>query len=458
VHPQEAKLLKLLKKVKKGKASELARKLRLSSDIVARIAYSLSRRGYVNVKKVKERYLEYTTEGKEVLKKGLPERRLLRKLPANVNKLDTRERIALGWAVRKGWVEVKNGIARKIVEKPPITDEEIAIKDLSKATGEILKILRKRKWVEEKERVEYEIEITPQGEKAKIEEEITQLTPEMLVGGKWKNKKFLSYSPTDPVPQIYPARLHPLTEIIEKVRRIFLELGFREARGNYVETAFWNFDALFVPQDHPAREMQDTFYIQGKGEIPKELAKRVGKIHRKIWGRWSNREAARLLLRTHTTVVSARMLAEVKPPAKVFTVDRVFRNETIDYKHLAELHQVEGIVFAKDVSLKHLFGYLKHFFSKLGFEKVRFRPAYFPYTEPSVEVDAWFEPKKTWIEIGGAGIFREEVVEPLTGYDYPVLAWGLGLERIAMLHYGLKDIRELYRSDIDWLRRREVFL
>ena len=447
----------MLKKVKRAKASEIAKKMKLKPDAVARIAYSLSKKGYVDLRKIEEKYFELTKEGKEVLKKGLPEKRILSKLPLEVKKLSEKEKIAVSWALKRKWAEIKGGKIVRVVEKPPIVDEEIALRDPSRAGKKTLEILKRRKWVREKKRVDYEIEITEKGEKAKIEEEITQITPEMLITGSWRGKKFLSYSPSDKVPERYPGRFHPLTEIIEKVRRIFLELGFREARGEYIESAFWNFDALFVPQDHPAREMQDTFYVEGSAKLP-EFYKNVEKVHKRFWGKWTKEEASKLLLRTHTTAVSARILTKLKPPAKIFTVDKVFRNETIDYKHLAEFHQVEGIVFSKDVSLKHLFGYLKHFFSKLGFEKIRIRPSYFPYTEPSAEIDVWFEPKKSWIELGGAGIFRREVVEPLTGYDYPVLAWGLGLERIAMLYYGLEDVRELYKSDIEWLRRREVFI
>ncbi|MFV2041169.1 MAG: phenylalanine--tRNA ligase subunit alpha, partial [Candidatus Hydrothermarchaeales archaeon] len=163
------------------------------------------------------------------------------------------------------------------------------------------------------------------------------------------------------------------------------------------------------------------------------------------------RLASKTLLRTHTTSTTIRRLAEGgKQPIKVYSIGRVFRNERVSYKHLPEFHQIEGIV-AGDVSFKNLLGILKEFYGRMGFDKIRFRPAYFPYTEPSLEVEVYFEQKKSWIELGGAGIFRPEVTEPL-GITYPVLAWGLGLERLAMLRLDLTDIRALYRSDIDWLR------
>jgi phenylalanyl-tRNA synthetase alpha chain len=168
--------------------------------------------------------------------------------------------------------------------------------------------------------------------------------------------------------------------------------------------------------------------------------------------RWDPELAMQSVLRTHTTAVSARNLTKVGIPSKTFSVGRVFRNETLDYKHLAEFYQVEGIVVGEDVNFKNLLWYLKEFYKKLGFKKIRFRPAYFPYTEMSCEPEVYFEEKEEWVELGGSGIFRPEVVKPLLGKEVPVLAWGLGLERPLMLKMGLNDIRTFYKNDLDWLR------
>ncbi len=173
------------------------------------------------------------------------------------------------------------------------------------------------------------------------------------------------------------------------------------------------------------------------------------------WGySWDIEVAKQSVLRTHTTCVSARHLAEHEPPLKMFSVGRVFRRETITYKHLPEFHQVEGIVAAEDITFRNLLGILKEFYHKLGFE-VRFRPAYFPYTYLSVECEIYLPHKETWIELGGAGMFRPEVLEPL-GVETPVAAFGLGIERLAMLRLDIKDIRMLYKSDIGWLRHLPV--
>jgi len=262
------------------------------------------------------------------------------------------------------------------------------------------------------------------------------------------------------------ARRHPLAREIERIREIFLSMGFKEVGGDYVESAFWNFDALFQPQDHPARDMHDTFYLTNpkKVEIPhfqkfkakvKATHEAGGNTGSTGWGgEWSEQVARKTLLRTHTTAVTCRHLSTLSRedlPAKVFSVGRVFRNEALDYKHLPEFYQVEGIVAAEDVTFRNLLGILKTFYDAMGL-KVRFRPGYFPYTEMSVEPEVYFEEKGDWIEMGGAGIFRPEVVEPLLGFECPVLAWGLGVDRVVAMKLGLDDIRIPYTNDLDWLR------
>ncbi|MEM4420456.1 MAG: phenylalanine--tRNA ligase subunit alpha, partial [Candidatus Caldarchaeum sp.] len=235
--------------------------------------------------------------------------------------------------------------------------------------------------------------------------------------------------------------------------------------GPIVELAFWNFDALFQPQDHPAREMQDTFYLlePRAGDPPAQHVEAVRRVHEnggdtgsKGWRyKWSLEEARRLLLRTHTTATTIRHLATVKqPPVKVFCVDRIFRNEKVDWKHLAEFHQIEGIVVERDASLRMLMGVLRDFYSRLGLREIRFKPSYFPYTEPSMEVEVRLGGR--WLELGGSGIFRPETTYPF-GVKHPVLAWGLGLERLAMVIYGLEDIRTFHLNDLGWLRNVSPF-
>ncbi|MBR9680995.1 MAG: phenylalanine--tRNA ligase subunit alpha [Candidatus Altiarchaeota archaeon] len=456
MNTNEAKLMTLLKTVKTAKASQLSVKLDLSKDIIARLAYSLSKKGLVELEKEETFGLKLTNEGKEVKKTGLPERNLLLELPKKPEELNT---IALNWALKRRWAEMKKGKVVAILKDPPQTREEALLDKLKDLLPEApdTKLLTKRKWIVKKKEVDYTLNITTSGKTASVEEKITQVTQNHLMGGKWKKLEFQTFSPNTKVPEIYAGRFHPLTDTIEKVRRVFLEMGFTESKGPHVTNAFWNFDALFVPQDHPAREMQDTFYLDGEDKLP-EVSKKVKTVHEKFWGGWDENEAKRRLLRTHTTARSAKLLTEVTPPAKVFQIGRNFRNETVDYKHGAEFYQVEGIVVDRDANFNNLVGYLKEFFKKLGIPKIRIRPGYFPYTEMSAEVDVWFSPKNSWMELGGAGIFRPELVEPLLGEDVPVLAWGLGLERVAMMNYKINDFRKLYKSDLKTLRNRRSLL
>jgi phenylalanyl-tRNA synthetase alpha chain len=306
----------------------------------------------------------------------------------------------------------------------------------------------------------------------KEEELVEQLTPALLASKGWKNKAFRPYDVSSNVPRVTRGRIHFVNEAIRYAKKLWLDMGFVEMTGNHVQTAFWDLDALFVPQDHPARQMQDTFYLEepSKGTIrEQELYERVKRVHQngadtgsKGWRTpYESGKAMLNLLRTHTTVLSAQTLARTTKegiPAKYFSVGKVYRNESLDWKHLFEFHQLEGIVIDPKANLRELKGYLEQFYRNMGFEKIRIRPAYFPYTEPSVEIEIYHEEKQQWIEMGGAGIFRPEVTKTLLGVEVPVLAWGLGLERIISPYYGITDIRELYSNDIEQLRTMKSFM
>lgn len=411
-----------------------------------------------------------TDEGKKYLKKGLPEERLVGVLEksGNLEMDEVKERIdtpsiAINWALKNGWVEIKNGTA-KLKENPGKTKLQKSLKRLSEGKEVDKKIVRK---MLERDLIEEVREDVVKQAKDQLKSgEISNLTPELIKTGLWKEADFKKYDPTKTGKKVYPGRKHILSYYIEKTRRVFLEMGFEEMRGPYVESSFWNMDALFIPQDHPARDMQDTFYMKNpeKTSLPeKELTKAVKRMHEEGdvdadgWGyEWKEGLARKPVLRTHTTAVSARRLAQIEPPAKIFSVDKVFRNETLDYSHLPEFMQVEGIVADERVSFPDLLGYLKEFYKKLGFEKIRFRPGYFPYTEMSVEPEIYFEEKDEWLELGGAGIFRPEVTRPL-GIDVPVLAWGLGLERLPMIKQGINDIRKFYyENDLKMLKEAKL--
>ncbi|HMG73272.1 MAG TPA: phenylalanine--tRNA ligase subunit alpha [Pyrinomonadaceae bacterium] len=293
-----------------------------------------------------------------------------------------------------------------------------------------------------------------------VKVERNALTSDDIKSGRWREISLRKYDIGLPARAVVPAKTHPLRRIMEETRRAFLEMGFTEAVSPMVESAFWNFDALFQPQDHPARDMQDTFYMAepNRLELPEDaLVYSVSQTHENGWEtgsqgwgyRWDPEQARRAVLRTHTTAATIRALARhPEPPLKVFCVGWTFRNETISYKHLPVFHQVDGIVIDKEANLSTLLGTLSEFYRKMGFEKVKFKPAFYPYTEPSADVVVYMESRKKWMEMGGSGIFRPEVTQPL-GCRYPVLAWGLGIERLAMLRLGFDDIRELYRCALD---------
>ena len=493
----EQKTLLALERLRgRGPVDQLVKVSGLAHAAVMRAALSLTTKKLVRTHERKQTAIALTKEGSYHAKKRLPERRLINsliKLGGEASVDDVADAaglekkfltIALGWLSRKDWATIKKKERVLKSLREPLTGndekllsllaekEPLIVEDLSQELQKAVSLLKKRRLVEVSKKTLRELELTDAGwdlaEKGiEIVEEVSQLTPELIRTGRWRKAKLRRFDVTAPGPIIHPGKIHPAQQIIQRVREIFLEMGFTEIRGSIVETAFWNFDALFQPQDHPAREMMDTFYLAQprKGKLPKkDVVDAVAKTHEDGWitgsrgweYTWSADEAKRLILRTHTTAVTIRYLAEHKePPVKVFSVDRVYRNEKVDYKHLAEFHQIEGIVMDKKVTLRDLMGTLKEFYLKLGLKKAQFWPSYFPYTEPSMQSTVYVPELKTWVELCGMGIFRPEVLAPL-GIKYPVLAWGGGLERLIILKLGIEDIRLLYKNDLGWMRRTPV--
>jgi phenylalanyl-tRNA synthetase alpha chain len=492
----EKRTLLVLKGISgKGSVDQIVEISGLAHSAVMRAALALSKKKNVIINEQKQTYVELNSEGKSYARTELPERKLIMTLTQLGGKapLDTiREnaglgekafRIGLGWLHRKNWVmEDEERILRAINIPSKGIDEElisiidekdvVIVEDLKSDLHKAVLMLKRRKLLNVEEKVSRELELMSAGwellkKGLETSEEISKLTPELIRTRKWREIDLRRFDLEVPGPIAYPGKIHPVKRIIQRVKEIFIEMGFTEIRGPIVETAFWNFDALFQPQDHPARDMQDTFYLENPshGKLPKEeILNAVGKTHENGWKtgssgwgyEWSRREARSLVLRTHTTAATIRYLAKhKKPPRKVFSVDRVYRNEKLDYKHLAEFHQIEGIIMDKNVTLRDLMGTLKEFYMKLGLEKVQFWPSYFPYTEPSVQSTVYVPEHKAWVELCGMGMFRPEVLAPL-GIKNPVLAWGGGLERLIMLELGVDDIRLLYKNDLNWIRRTPI--
>lgn len=455
----------------------------------------LHSKGLVNI--IENARKVYCLKERSILETGLPERRALGILAENNGEIELEElssrlgkqetSIAIGWLKRKGLADFEKRDGKKVLKltergRAALTskmDDEVLLERLSERDltedevdeKTISNLLSRQNLISEKLEVRRTLELTELGREVleigvTLTDEVAQLTPELLQTGKWREVKFRKYDIRTFAPQIYPGKKHPLTRIADEVRDIFIQMGFKEIDEEYVQSAFWNMDALFIPQDHPARELQDTFYLKHPAELEledEEIVEIIRQVHEngwktgsKGWGyRWDEKMARKALLRTHTTVNTIRYLwKNPDPPVKVFSLSRVFRNEAIDATHLPEFMQIEGILMEEGASLDMLVGVLKEFYRMMGFENVRVRPGYFPYTEPSLEVDVLHNG--SWMELGGAGIFRPEVTLPF-GVKYPVLAWGLGFERLAMLKWGLTDLRDLYVSDIDMLRRSPIF-
>ena len=488
----EKKVLLALKKLHgKGSPEDIFKNGQFSQDVeVSNAASWLQSKKLVTMDNHIKTVYSLGKEGKRFVEKGLPEKRALKLLSDRKGTITLKDlsavldsdeiSVAIGWLKTNGWASIRKE-KDTIIEMTDkgkkalceVTDVEKLLRLLhehpeQEIEKDSIKPLASRKNViKEKELITSTITLTDHGKKVvetgfEIQEEISQVTSAVIKNSEWKQKTIRPYDIHAFAPAIYGGKPHPLVKLISEIRQIFVEMGFQEIQGDYVESCFWNMDVLFIPQDHPAREMQDTFYCKVPAKLPiqeKQLLEEIARVHENGgttgstgWGyKFSKTEGERALLRTHTTVNTIRYLYNhPKPPCKVFSLERVFRKEDIDTTHLPEFYQIEGIIYEENANFRQLIGILKEFYRRMGFEKIRFRPGYFPYTEPSMEVEVFWNGK--WMELGGSGIFRPEVTEPI-GVKNPVLAWGLGLERIAMLRYGLSDIRSLYISDLDWLRK-----
>tara|TARA_Y100000034_G_C6904499_1_gene419313 strand:- start:1902 stop:3395 length:1494 start_codon:yes stop_codon:yes gene_type:complete len=487
--PLERKVFPLIKD--NISLKELMSKSALKEVEVIRALQWLENKDLIKIKKNLKEIIELDLNGKKVLDKGLPEKRFLKSIlneDLNLNEIKEKAKLA------KDEVNVSLGILKKnscvlLGNKIKITDSgkkylndhkiEDFLKRLPMDKKELDKnmfnLIKNRKGMIKDNLVKDRISnLTSKGkilQKVNLKGDyIESLNSKMLKNREWVGKKFRRYDIKINVPKVYPGKKHFIHEALDYARRVWLEMGFKEMKGEIVQSSFWNFDALFTSQDHSVREMQDTFYLKEKSKLPKkEIVNRVKATHEngwttgsKGWGyKWNPEEAMKRVLRTHTTCLSAQTLSNLKKedlPAKFFAIGRNYRNETMDSSHLFEFNQTDCIVVDEKADFRHLLGYLREFFTKMGFPKVRFRPAYFPYTEPSVEVDVFHPSYKKWIELGGAGIFRPELVKPLLGKDVPVLAWGLGLGRIITDYYKIKDLRDFYKNDLKQLREIKTWL
>ena len=451
-HDIEKKIINSLKENPIQTPETLENSTQLSPDQIRRGIEWLKLKDLAIVDESKSSVLRLGKNGLDSFEKGLPERRLLNLIKSGPKKLSEIQKElgfvfgpAIGLCRKNNWIETSS--------------DQIILKTIpSELPGEkSLQLIGNNKLPKE------------QTDKIDLSELLKR--PDFILEDIIKNKKIsLTQSAKSldvsnisgaidveaEVPEVFVARTHPLKDTIDEIREIFVTLGFSEILGNMTQSSFWNFDALFTPQDHPARELQDTFFLDGisaKKIANPELIRKVSDSHKKNWRyQWDINEARKMVLRTHTTCVTIKHLAENKPDeARIFSLGRVFRNEKVSYKHLVEFNQIEGIVVGKDANLRNLMGIQREFYKRIGITKIKFWPTFFPYTEPSLQTMVYNEKLGKWIELFGMGIFRPEVTKPL-GITKPVLAWGGGIERIAMLKYDLDDVREFYNNNLGWLR------
>ncbi|EPR79850.1 Phenylalanyl-tRNA synthetase subunit alpha [Spraguea lophii 42_110] len=480
-----------------------------------------------SLKKIKyqieeKEYYGLTNEAVDVVEKGSPEYIYIENIRNNgdgefsninvtedgkKNKKGSDRSIGFSYAMKNKWIqlkdnkivlcdcEIKDGVRENLGRMKEVEDRikdfkenynigddiEIfeQIENMMPLNKKDVEILKKRKYLIKKKIRKYLIEkdVDFYLDKKNL---VAEVTAEMINNPStdYKNLKDYNFNTAGNLPK--NGALHPLNKIKEEFRQIFLQLGFEEMdTSRYVESSFWNFDALFQPQDHPSRDLQDTFFLSNPKttkDIPEEYMKKIKDIHSiggygsdGYKGNWKEEETRKNVLRTHTTAISTKYLYEIMKqrkdngeefkPFKLFAIDRVFRNESLDATHLSEFQQIEGLVCDKNLNLSNLMGILEEFFKKLKFEKIKFKPAYNPYTEPSLEIFAYHPILKKWMEVGNSGIFRPEMLRPM-GYeeDVRVIAWGLSLERPAMIKYGINNIRDLvgHTVGLDFIREGEI--
>jgi phenylalanyl-tRNA synthetase alpha chain len=471
-----------------------------SSASITRALTALQERQLLKVSETEQIQVHLTEEGQAYAKTGLPERRLLQAVlelggEATLDQATNRAHIpekltpvALGWVKRSKWCEVTTQLQKIVLKAAGIPDKtdsertlelissktEFSLEDVPAKLRDTVEILRKRQLLTTRKARKRYVELTPQGWKIleqgiTVPTEISDLTPEIIVSERWKTANFRKYNITAPVTPAWPGKKQPYRQFLDNLKKKLVTLGFKEMRGPVVELMFFNCDALFMPQDHPAREIHDLYFVKtddvGNIDEYKRLSRQVAATHENGWKtgstgwkyHYSPLEALKLILRSQGTAISARTLASenLETPGKYFSIVRCFRPDQVDRTHLTEFNQVEGIVVGADLSLKDLLGVLERFAVDIaGADKVRFKPDYFPFTEPSVELQAYKEGYG-WLEFGGSGIFRPELTLPL-GVKVPVLAWGIGVDRLFMMRAGLDDIRMLFAQNLDWIRKQEM--
>lgn len=481
--PERRLLAALQRREEPFAEDELIERTQLSADAVRGGLQRLRSKHLAVVDETREELPRLTNRGRAALREGLPERRFLTLLDRGSGTLDPKDiatggldeeerSAAIGYLRKRGFLEA--GVPFRRRADAPASDrpfpEEVGLKTLDEGTSEtepaVLKELRRRGLAEVDATVERHWSVSSEGRLltglAEPADQTGALTPGLLASGGWRDRPFRPYDVRASVPFRTGARPHPYLAWVREFEEILVGLGFEQSEGPLLETEFWNADVLFMPQDHPARSIQDVLSVQGaEGRPPPaDLLDRVAAVHegRALpgdeapitpgWGGPYDRALARRpVLRSQTTAVSARFLAgKPTPPFRMFCLDRNFRRDAVDAVHHVEFGQCEGILGEAGVTLRHLVGIFRELAEAIGIRELKIRPSYFPFTEPSIEGYVR-HPRLGWMEVFPGGMFRPEVVRPL-GVEVPVAAWGIGIARLAMVSLGINDIRDLFRDDL----------
>ncbi|MGC8479173.1 MAG: phenylalanine--tRNA ligase subunit alpha [Candidatus Micrarchaeia archaeon] len=491
MHKYEIKVLEFLKNKDFVTLEEVIKNTNLGKDEVNWTIENLINLSLIDVEKKNIISISFTQEGSSYLKKMLPEDELLEKVKSknsiNVKSItENSEKIGLQWCIKKGFVRIKNGVIEltekgekeKLPSKESTFFKSLEIHNskagkLSDNEKELIKQFTSRGLLDFKEKsIISTIRINKKGEdalKQNFENKIDEVTKDVIKSSDLDSLKFKKYDVSVPVQRQLTSLRHPLRLLINDVKTVFTQMGFTEISGPIVEPSFWVFDSLFVPQDHPARETQDTFHLSNPESIEiddKDYFNKIKKVNQKSWKiKWNDEEAKSAVLRTQMTSVSVRYISnlvkqittnpDILLPQKLFTVGRVFRNENLDYKHLTDFYQVDGIIIGKNLTMANLFDTLSTFYKSFDLN-VRFKPAYFPFVEPGAEIFTQLDKSGEWLEIGGSGIIRREITG-MKRKNLTVLAWGLGIERMLLLkEKSIKSITEFYNNDLGWLRNRTL--
>ena len=480
----ERSLLRALREARDGPVDEeeLARLVGLADDQVRGSLQRLRSKHLAVVEESHESVRRLTSRGSAAIGAALPERRLIEILrahgPATVDQLteagltDDERSVAIGLLRRRGWLADGMPVRWAAGVAPPegLLPEEAVLRQIGNGESDVddavVQSLERRGLVKTEHRSHKRWAASDEGRRLEISadgtEQLGALTAASLASGAWRDRSFRPYDVRAPVPYLAGVRPNPYVAWLESFEEILLGLGFEQAEGPLLETEFWNNDVLFMPQDHPARSIHDALAVDGvTGRLPPpDLLARVAAAHegRPLpgtseplgpgWpGRYDPSIAARSVLRSQTTAVSARFLAaRPKPPFRMYSIDRNFRREELDARHHLEFAQCEGIVGEDGLSLRDLVGLFRTFAEAIGIRELKIRPSYFPFTEPSIEGYVR-HPRLGWMEIFPGGLLRPEVLRPL-GIDVPVIAWGAGITRLALVGLGVSDIRELFVDDL----------